>query len=314
MKEERSQEWIEQRKKGIGGSDAGTIMGVNPYKTALELWQEKTGRAATVQKTMNPDMKRGFYLEDIVSKLYSDITGNKLRQAKEFLALKDHPEIYANIDRKLTGEETIWECKCPRVSSFLKIKREQKIPQTYLAQCQHYSMVRGGSQIILSVFSAELWDLINFTVEPDSEFQEILLKAELHFWKHVTEDIQPEIEVDLPLAEPEEKIEGTVYKLPISSPDVEVFQNLQRAKDYKTEAEELYDMAKDAAIETMKGKNTGCLEIEKFGRFHLTKTKGRNSFDLARLTKEHPEIDILKYNKVGTPGETFKPYFFNREI
>ena len=38
------EDWLEERKKGIGGSDAATILGLNPYKTTIELWEEKTGR------------------------------------------------------------------------------------------------------------------------------------------------------------------------------------------------------------------------------------------------------------------------------
>ena len=38
------EEWLEARKNGIGGSDAATILGLNPYKTTIELWEEKTGK------------------------------------------------------------------------------------------------------------------------------------------------------------------------------------------------------------------------------------------------------------------------------
>ena len=34
--------WLRLRKRGIGGSDAGVIMGVNPYRSILELWEDKT--------------------------------------------------------------------------------------------------------------------------------------------------------------------------------------------------------------------------------------------------------------------------------
>ena len=38
------EEWLKERKKGIGGSDAATVLGKNPWKTNVELWEEKTGR------------------------------------------------------------------------------------------------------------------------------------------------------------------------------------------------------------------------------------------------------------------------------
>ena len=38
------EEWLKERKKGIGASEASCIIGVNPWKTNVELWQEKTGQ------------------------------------------------------------------------------------------------------------------------------------------------------------------------------------------------------------------------------------------------------------------------------
>ena len=43
------EEWLEARKNGIGGSDAATILGLNPYKTTIELWEEKTGDMQSYQ-------------------------------------------------------------------------------------------------------------------------------------------------------------------------------------------------------------------------------------------------------------------------
>ena len=39
-------EWLKERTKGIGGSDVSTILGLNPYKTPLQLWEEKTGKSS----------------------------------------------------------------------------------------------------------------------------------------------------------------------------------------------------------------------------------------------------------------------------
>ncbi len=34
-------EWLQYRKKGIGGSDAGAVCGLNPYRTAMQVYQDK---------------------------------------------------------------------------------------------------------------------------------------------------------------------------------------------------------------------------------------------------------------------------------
>ena len=36
--------WLKGRLNGIGGSDASAVVGKNPYKTNIELFEEKTGR------------------------------------------------------------------------------------------------------------------------------------------------------------------------------------------------------------------------------------------------------------------------------
>ncbi|MET3119984.1 hypothetical protein AAKU64_004232 [Undibacterium sp. GrIS 1.8] len=36
--------WLDVRKGGIGSSDAGAAVGLNPYQSQLELWMIKTGR------------------------------------------------------------------------------------------------------------------------------------------------------------------------------------------------------------------------------------------------------------------------------
>ena len=40
-------EWLKERTKGIGGSDVATILGLNPYKTPLQLWEEKGSSSKT---------------------------------------------------------------------------------------------------------------------------------------------------------------------------------------------------------------------------------------------------------------------------
>ena len=36
-------EWLKARQKGIGGSDAASVLGISPWKTNVQLWEEKTG-------------------------------------------------------------------------------------------------------------------------------------------------------------------------------------------------------------------------------------------------------------------------------
>ena len=54
-KELSRDDWLAVRKHGIGSSDAAAAVGLNPYKSQLELWLEKTGRDAGLPKIDSND-------------------------------------------------------------------------------------------------------------------------------------------------------------------------------------------------------------------------------------------------------------------
>ena len=61
--------WLEYRKKGIGGSDAGSICGLNPYATAISVYQDKTQEEVT-EKADNESMRQGRDLEEYVARRF----------------------------------------------------------------------------------------------------------------------------------------------------------------------------------------------------------------------------------------------------
>src|SRR5437868_10477255 len=91
-KEISRDEWLNVRRGGIGSSDAAAAVGLNPYKSQLELWMEKTGRDADLPKTDPNDeaspMYWGTLLEPIVAAHYTKRTGNKVRRVN---AVLQHP-------------------------------------------------------------------------------------------------------------------------------------------------------------------------------------------------------------------------------
>lgn len=86
-------EWLDVRKRGIGGSDAAAAVGISPWKSPLELWMEKTGRDGDIPKPDPNDEDSplfwGSLLEPLVAELYSRRTGNKVRRVRSVL---QHPD------------------------------------------------------------------------------------------------------------------------------------------------------------------------------------------------------------------------------
>lgn len=97
-------QWLDVRKGGIGSSDAAAAVGLNPYKSPLELWLEKTGRVEVVEQ--REDMEAATYwgtlLEPLVAAAYTAKTGNKVRRLNAVLQHPSFPYLLANIDREVS--------------------------------------------------------------------------------------------------------------------------------------------------------------------------------------------------------------------
>lgn len=72
-------EWLKQRELGIGSSEVGTILGVNPYETPYQLWRRKMGIDPPVQE--NNAMRWGHILEEGVAQFFEQETGHKVIKA-----------------------------------------------------------------------------------------------------------------------------------------------------------------------------------------------------------------------------------------
>ena len=71
------EEWLEDRRKGIGGSDVGALLGLNKYKSPYTLWAEKSGLLHT-DEVDNESMRIGRDLEDYVAKRFMEETGHEV--------------------------------------------------------------------------------------------------------------------------------------------------------------------------------------------------------------------------------------------
>lgn len=184
-------EWMQLRKSGLGGSDAGTVLGFNSYKTPYQLYLEKTGQYEEVVD--NEAVYFGNELEDFVAREFAKRTGKKVRRMNRFLRHKQYPFMTANLDRVVIGERAVLECKT--ASEYMREAWEgDDIPATYLCQVHHYLAVTGFEKAYIAVLiggNKFVWK----EVERDEEFIEILIEREKDFWEnHVLADVAPPID------------------------------------------------------------------------------------------------------------------------
>lgn len=134
------QEWLQLRKTGIGGSDAGAVCGLHPYSSAMKVFQDKTGNA--LEKQDSEAARIGHDLEQYVAQRFMEATGLKVRRSNYMYRSKEHPFMIADVDRLVAGEDAGLECKTASAYNADKWAGGD-IPLHYMMQCYHYMAVTG---------------------------------------------------------------------------------------------------------------------------------------------------------------------------
>jgi putative phage-type endonuclease len=188
-----TQQQLEIRKTGIGGSDAGTVLGLNQYKTPLALYLEKRGEMEPDDLSDNEAVHFGNVLEDVVADEYMRRTGFKVRRNNATLTHPKHPFMLANLDRVVTGQRKVLEIKTAsgRVAHQWGEPGTDEVPEHYLIQVAHYMAVTGYDSADLAV----LFDGREFRVyhiKRDPELEQMLIEREAEFWQRVREGNPPE--------------------------------------------------------------------------------------------------------------------------
>lgn len=184
-------EWLRERQKGIGGSDVGAIMGVNQYKTAFNIYLEKTEPIIELEK-QSEAAYWGEQFEEVVAKEFERRTGKKVRRDRRHFQNKDYPFMVANIDRRVVGEDAILECKTAN-QYLAKEWESEEVPSSYLLQVQHYLAVTGASKGYIAVLIGGqkfIWK----EIERDEELINIIIEAEKEFWKMVQDKTPPALD------------------------------------------------------------------------------------------------------------------------
>jgi putative phage-type endonuclease len=173
------EEWLIERRNGIGGSDAGAIVGLNKYRNAFDVYADKLGLIEPQEDS--EAMRQGRDLEEYVAQRFCEETGKKVRRRNAILRCTEYPFAHANVDRLIIGENAGLECKTANVLS-LKRYKNGEFPPEYYCQCMHYMAVTGYEKWYLAVlvFGTEFKI---FEIKRDEEDIAALMNAEREFWE-----------------------------------------------------------------------------------------------------------------------------------
>ena len=138
--------WLNAR-HGIGGSDASAVLGLNPYKTNIELYLEKTGQRMAPDISDKDYVKYGHDAEPLLRSLFAlDHPEYKVEYfGDNMIRNEKHPWAHASLDGELTdqdGRKGILEIKTTNIlQSMQREKWRDQIPDNYYIQVLHYLLV-----------------------------------------------------------------------------------------------------------------------------------------------------------------------------
>lgn len=192
-----TREQLELRRRGIGASEISSIMGLNPYQTALDVYLSKINPIPDVDPLANNDaVIFGNLFEGPIISHYESITGEKINRCSTLT----HPQfefILATPDGLVVGKPKGIEVKTTGEFARRKWINDQ-IPYSFLLQAQQNIIVTGFNS----------WDLIVLTggnkleifeIKHDPELEKIIINEASKFWlEHVKKQIPPAADYQAP--------------------------------------------------------------------------------------------------------------------
>lgn len=190
------EDWLGYRRQGIGGSDVAAIMGVSPFATLRDLYNDKCGSPDVIQTEDNWVAKEvGHRLEDLVAKIFAYKTGYKVFAVRKLFRHPFHSFMQANVDFFVElpdGSIAILECKTTNYNSKEKWN-DGAVPVNYEWQCRHYMAVMNLScAYIACLYGNNENEFVYRRIDRDEVIEADMIEMEAHFWnEYVLGRIEP---------------------------------------------------------------------------------------------------------------------------
>ncbi len=183
--EDGSDEWHEVRSDGIGGSEIGTIMGLNPWESAYALWAKRTGQIEN-NFTGNTATEVGKWLEGPIIDRFAqkhpelEVFSAGTYASKEMRFLHANPDALAR--HRETGEWFVIEAKTAKYPW-------ESVPAHYISQVQHYMDVMGIARAyVVGLVGMEPYEEL---IEADTFQQAAQRDLAFAFWQNLQEYTRP---------------------------------------------------------------------------------------------------------------------------
>lgn len=181
--------WLNERKKGIGGSDVAAILGLSKWSTPYQVYADKRGESE--ERAQSMDMLIGTVLEPWILEEYERQTESQVERVGKIIYDKEYPFLLANVDGM--RPDRIVECKKARDNKDWGDAGTDQVPTGYLLQCNHYMRVCDKTQCDLAVLftSGREPHVTIYHMERDDELLAMVIPRLVEFWKCVEEGVAP---------------------------------------------------------------------------------------------------------------------------
>ena len=191
-----NEEWLQWRRKGIGGSDVAAALGLSPYRTQRELYYDKAGILPLVEAEDKSIMFQiGHLLEDVVAQIFGKKTGFNVFRDQTMYQHPLFPFMLADVDRFIRlpdGRTAILECKTAHYDTMCKWANDA-VPRHYEMQVRHYMAVMNiDVAYIACLFSNNENDFVWRKIERDLDEEESTIAQLKDFWQsYVLQRMEP---------------------------------------------------------------------------------------------------------------------------
>lgn len=292
------EEWLRERKKGIGGSDCAAVLGFSRYRTPVDVWLDKTN-PNDLSTWENTSMKIGILAEqNLIKPMFMEQEDKRVLADKKIRIHPEHNFLRANLDGIITdtgdGLGTgVWEAKS--TSSRVINSVDGDYPPEYFLQCQHNMMVTGFKYAWLSIWVKDTDTFMHYYIPRDEALIEQIMAKEIEFWRvYVKGNVVPPPVNDSDLKQ--------IYKESVTEPVeatdevIEKYGQLLELTEKKKAIEEEIESLQFSIKEYMKDR-----EVLTYNGEKVVSYKTSYRFNEALAKEKHPD-EYEKYCKKFDPS------------
>jgi len=299
-------DWLAERRTGIGGSDVHHVMNERPYGCARYLYYDKTGAEPDYNNENEGLFKRGHKLEPIIAAEYEEATGKKVRRMQTRVNT-DRPWERVNCDRQIVGDPRgpgVLECKSMGAHAFSPVKRDG-LPAAHVLQLQWALMVTGYKWGAFAVLEPASWELLTFEMERNEPLIASIGHEAAVFWariraKRIPPQLENEDDTRCQSCVYRKTCRGSVATMQIAEPEIthpveqddtlaEIVQDYWAAKEAVAQADAVYDMVA-AALKDRIGERQAIEVPSLMARISYKQQKDSLTWDGKFLDRHHPEL------------------------